>query len=316
MSISDKTQLTQFIKERAQSLGFAQCGIAPAERLTNEEPKVLEWLEKGYNGTMAYMANHFDKRMDPTLLVEGAQSVIVVLFYYYPPVKQRDDSLYKVSKYAYGEDYHEVLKTKLHALGDSLSQHIPDATFRAFVDSAPVMERSWAVKAGLGWTGKHSLLIVPRKGSYFFIGELVTNVVLDYDKPFIGNLCGACMQCMISCPTGAIVAPGVVDARKCISYQTIELKDDEVPVEFQGQNKEWVYGCDVCQDACPWNRKAEGHDHADFQPNDSLLELSNNEWDALDEDRYKILFKGSAIKRAKYKGLKRNISFLKQGRSK
>ncbi len=312
MPRSDKTQLTQFIKARTLELGFAQCGIAKAERLDKEEPKVIEWLEKGYNGTMAYMANHFDKRMDPTLLLEGAKSVIVVLFYYYPPVKQREDSLYKISKYAYGEDYHEVIKRKLYDLGSSLIQQVPDATFRAFVDSAPVLERAWAVKAGLGWTGKHSLLIVPRKGSYFFIGELVTNVEFEYDKPFIGNLCGACMQCMISCPTGAIIAPGVVDARKCISYQTIELKDNELPVEYQELNKEWIYGCDVCQDACPWNRKAEGHHHADFQPNPSLLELSNSEWEELDEERYKILFKKSAIKRAKYKGLKRNIKFLKK----
>ena len=302
---------TQLIKTKTAELGFDACGITAAERLPNEETRLKEWLEKGYNGQMAYMANHFDKRLDPTLLVEGSKSVIVVLFYYYPPVLQNEVSGYKISKYAFGKDYHTIIKEKLNLLGDYITEIAPGHTYRVFTDSAPILEKAWAVKAGLGWTGKHSLLIVPRKGTYFFIGELITSLELKTDQPFVGNHCGACRRCIQACPTDAILEPRVIDARKCISYQTIELKDDQLPEESRGLNKEWIFGCDICQDACPWNKKAEPHTHEDFQPNMPLLALSKPEWEALTEDQFDKLFKESAVKRTKYKGLQRNINFLK-----
>lgn len=303
--------ITQLIKAKTAELGFDACGITVAKCLTNEEPRLKEWLEKGYNGQMAYMANHFDKRLDPTLLVEGSKSVIVVLFYYYPPAFQNEASGYKISKYAFGKDYHTIVKEKLNLLGDFITEMVPGQTYRVFTDSAPVLEKAWAVKAGLGWTGKHSLLIVPRKGTYFFIGELITSLELETDQPFAGNHCGTCTKCINACPTGAIIAPGVLDARKCISYQTIELKDDQLPEDSRGLNKEWIFGCDICQDACPWNKKAKPHTHEDFQPNLPLLALSKPEWETLTEDRFDDLFKDSAVKRTKYKGLQRNINFLK-----
>ena len=311
LSASETHTLTQLIKNKTVELGFDACGIALAERLTIEEPRLKEWLEKGYNGQMAYMANHFDKRLDPTLLVEGSKSVIVVLFYYYPPVYQNDASGYKISKYAFGKDYHTVVKEKLNLLGEYIKKIAPGHTYRVFTDSAPVLEKAWAVRAGLGWTGKHSLLIVPRKGTYFFLGELITSLELEADQPFVGDHCGTCTKCIQSCPTGAILAPGVLDARKCISYQTIELKDDQLPEASRGLNKEWIFGCDICQDACPWNKKAEPHTHEDFQPNMPLLALSKPEWEALTEDHFDELFKKSAVIRTKFTGLQRNINFLK-----
>ena len=303
--------ITQLIKTKAAELGFDACGITVAERLVKEELHLKEWLEKGYNGQMAYMSNHFDKRLDPTLLVDDCKSVIVLLFYYYPSTFQNKESGYKITKYAYGKDYHTVIKEKLNYLGNYITEIAPGNTYRLFTDSAPVLEKAWAVKAGLGWTGKNSLLIVPRKGSFFFISELITSVELETDKPFVGNHCGSCTRCMNACPTGALVAPGVLDARKCIAYQTIELKDDQLPEESKGLNKEWIFGCDVCQDICPWNKKAEPHTHDDFQPNMPVLSLSKSEWETLTEDHFNELFKESAIKRTKFTGLLRNINFLK-----
>jgi epoxyqueuosine reductase len=303
--------ITQLIKSKSIELGFDTCGITQAVRLSEEELHLKEWLDKGYKGEMAYMGNHFEKRLDPTLLVENSKTVIVVLFYYYPPSFQNEASGFKISKYAYAIDYHIILKERLNLLGDYINEIAPGQTFRVFTDSAPVLEKAWAVKAGLGWIGKHSLLIVPRKGSFFFIGELITSLELEPDPPFTGNHCDACTRCMQACPTGAIIEPGIIDARKCISYQTIELKDEQLPEESTGLNKEWIFGCDVCQDACPWNKKPEPHSHEDFLPNKSLLALTKPEWESLTEERFDDLFKNSAVKRTKFSGLQRNINFLK-----
>ena len=308
MSSLDKTQLTQYIKARALELGFAQCGIAKAERLEKEEPKMLEWLEKGYNGTMAYMANHFDKRMDPTLLVEGAKSVIVVLFYYYPPTKQREDSRYKVSKYAYGEDYHFVVKDKLKTFFDTLREHIGDIDGRVFVDSAPVMERAWAKRSGLGWIGKNSLLLNKTSGSFFFLAEIILDLELEYDGP-IKDYCGTCTACMDACPTDAIAEPYVVDGSKCISYFTIELKE-EIPAEVKGKFENWIFGCDICQDVCPWNRFSKPHQETRFNPSEKLTSMRENDWKELTEEVFQKVFKDSPVKRTKFEGLKRNIRFV------
>jgi len=307
----DKKIITQLIKAKTKELGFDACGIAVAEKLTKEEPFLKDWLDKGYNGQMGYMANYFDKRLDPTILVENGKSVIVLLYYYNPPQTQNEFSGYKITKYAYARDYHTIIKEKLNLLGDYITQISSGHTYRLFTDSAPVLEKAWAVKAGLGWIGKNSLLIVPRRGSFFFISEIITSLELDADQPFIGNQCGACRQCMNVCPMGALVSPGVLDAQKCIAYQTMELKDDTIPSASKGLNKEWIFGCDICQDVCPWNKKAMPHEHTDFQPNQSLLEMTKPDWEALTQERFDLLFKDSAIKRSKFTGLMRNINFLK-----
>ena len=307
----DINTITHLIKVKTKELGFDACGIAKAEKLTDEEPRLKNWLDKGFNGKMDYMANNFDKRLDPTLLVEESKSVIVVLFYYYPPALQNENCGYKISKYAYGRDYQSVIKGKLNLLGEYINEIAPGHTWRAFSDSAPVREKAWAVKAGLGSIGKNSLLLVPGKGSFFFIGELITSLELTPDQPFKNNLCGACRQCINACPNSAIVEPGIIDARKCIAHQTIEAREDHFPEGVTDFNKEWIFGCDVCQDACPWNKKPEPHTHADFQPNLELLALTKDEWDTLTEERFKELFKDSGVKRTKFSGLKRNIDFLK-----
>jgi epoxyqueuosine reductase len=307
----DINTITQLIKTKAKELGFDACGIAKAEKLTGEEPRLKNWLDKGFNGGMDYMANNFDKRLDPTLLVEESKSVIVVLFYYYPPVLQNEASGYKISKYAYGRDYQSVIRSKLNLLGEYINEIAPDHTWRAFSDSAPVREKAWAVKVGLGSIGKHSLLLVPGKGSFFFIGELITSLELEHDLPFKGNLCGACRRCINACPNGAIAEPGVIDARKCIAHQTIESREGQISEGVTDFNKEWIFGCDICQDACPWNKKPEPHTHDDFQPNLELLALTKDEWETLTEERFNEIFKDSGVKRTKFSGLKRNIDFLK-----
>jgi epoxyqueuosine reductase len=257
------------------------------------------------------MSNNFVKRLDPTLLVENSKSVIVVLFYYYPPVLQNEASGYKISKYAYGRDYQSVIRGKLNLLGEYINEITLGHTWRVFSDSAPVREKAWAVKAGLGCIGKHSLLLVPGKGSFFFLGELMTSLELEYDQPYKGNLCGACKRCINACPNGAIAEPGIIDARKCIANQTIESREDQCFERVNDFNREWIFGCDICQDACPWNKKAHPHTHEDFQPNREVLALTKADWDALTEEKFEVLFKDSGVKRTKYSGLKRNIDFLK-----
>jgi len=307
----DKATITQLIKSKTIELGFDACGIAKAEKLSEEESRLKNWLDKGFNGRMDYMSNYIEKRLDPTLLVEESKSVIVVLFYYFPPVLQNEASGYKISKYAYGRDYQSVIRGKLNLLGEYINEIAPGHTWRAFSDSAPVREKAWAVKAGLGSIGKHSLLLVPGKGSFFFIGELITSLELDYDQPFKANLCGACKQCINACPNEAIAEPGVIDARKCIAHQTIESKVGQFSESVTDNNREWIFGCDICQDACPWNKKAQPHTHEDFQPNQELLALTKPDWESMTEERFNEIFKDSGIKRTKFVGLKRNIDFLK-----
>jgi len=311
LPLYDIHTITQLIKSRTKELGFEACGIAKAEKLVEEEPRLRNWLDKGFNARMDYMSNNFDKRLDPTLLVENSKSIIVVLFYYYPPALQNEASGYKISKYAYGRDYQSVIRGKLNLLGEYINEITPGHTWRAFSDSAPVREKAWAVKAGLGCIGKHSLLLVPGKGSFFFLGELMTSLELEYDQPYKGNLCGACKRCINACPNGAIVEPGVIDARKCIANQTIESREDQCLERENNFNKEWIFGCDICQDACPWNKKAQPHNHEDFQPNREVMALTKADWDALNEEQFEVLFKDSGVKRTKFSGLKRNIDFLK-----
>lgn len=295
------------IKSEAKRLGFLSCGISKAEFLEEEAPRLEQWLNKGMQGEMQYMENHFDKRLDPTLLVPGARSVISLLFNYYPSQQQVSDT-FKISKYAYGKDYHLVIKEKLKELLNSISEEIGEVHGRAFVDSAPVLDKAWAAKSGLGWMGKHSNLLTQQLGSFYFIAELIIDLDLQYDHP-VTDHCGSCTACIDACPTQAIVQPYVVDGSKCISYFTIELKN-EIPTAYTGQFDDWIFGCDVCQDVCPWNRFSEPHSEPLFDPHPELLEKSKTEWLELTEDVFGELFRKSAVKRTKYKGLKRNIEFV------
>jgi len=301
---------TNFIKQEALKLGFDQCGIAKAEFLAEEAPKLEEWLKNNYHGQMHYMENYFDKRLDPRLLVDGAQSVISLTYNYYPKKKQHQDT-YKIAKYAYGEDYHFVIKDKLKTLLKKIQQKIGEVNGRCFVDSAPVLERTWAKKAGLGWTGKNSLLITPRKGSFYFLAQLIIDLPLDYDVPFKTDHCGTCKKCVEACPTDAILANNTIDGSKCISYFTIELKE-AIPQDMKNRFADWQFGCDICQDVCPWNRFSKPHKEPLFEPQESLLNFKKEDWEKLSEATFKNIFKKSAVKRTKFKGLKRNIEFLKK----
>lgn len=298
---------TQKIKKVAQRLGFLNCGISKAEFLAEEAPRLEQWLKAGLHGQMAYMENHFDKRLDPTLLVPGAKSVVSLLYNYYPQQKQDKDS-FKISKYAYGEDYHYVVKDKLKELMHVLSEEIGEIGGRVFVDSAPVLDKVWAAKSGLGWIGKHSNLLSKKTGSFFFLAELIIDLELEYDHP-VTDHCGTCTACIDACPTQAIIKPYVVDGSKCISYATIELKE-AIPTSFSGQMDDWMFGCDVCQDVCPWNRFSKPHSESRFNPKPELLQLDKNAWRELTEEVFGELFKKSAVKRTKYTGLMRNIAFL------
>lgn len=303
-------QHTQLIKTEAKRLGFDFCGISKAEFLEEEAPRLEKWLKTSMHGQMQYMENYFDKRLNPTLLVEGAKSVVSLLFNYYPEQTQNPDAP-KISKYAYGNDYHEIIKEKLKEFVHTLKEQIGDINGRVFVDSAPVLDKAWAKKSGLGWIGKNGNLINKQQGSFFFIAELIMDVDLEYDGP-IKDYCGTCTKCLDACPTEAIVAPYIVNGSKCISYLTIELKE-AIPSEFKNKMDNWVFGCDVCQDVCPWNSFSQTHHEPQLKNTNNLIDFSKDEWYELSEELFNSVFKHSAIKRTKYKGLKRNLEFLKKG---
>lgn len=306
--INNRTKYSQLIKSEAKRLGFLSCGISKAQFLEEEAPRLESWLNKKMNGEMHYMENHFDKRLDPTKLVDGSKSVISLLMNYYPENTQTD-STYKLSKYAYGTDYHFVIKDKLKALLNFITEEIGEVSGRAFTDSAPVLDKAWAAKSGLGWVGKHTLLLTQQTGSFYFVAELIIDLELEYDMATTDH-CGTCTKCIDACPTQAITEPYVVDGSKCISYLTIELKD-KIPTEFKGQFNDWMFGCDICQDVCPWNRFSKSHSEPLFNPHPELLSMTKKDWEEITEDVFKELFKKSAVKRTKFDGLKRNIEFLK-----
>lgn len=303
-----KEKYSAMIKEEAKRLGFLSCGISKADFLEEEAPRLEKWLQENRNGGMQYMENHFDKRLDPRLLVDGARSVVSLLLNYYPEAKQNSDS-YKLSKYAYGHDYHHIIKSKLRELQNFISEEIGEVGGRAFVDSAPVLDKAWAAKSGLGWIGKHSNLLTQQVGSFYFIAELILDVDLAVDFK-VTDHCGTCTACIDACPTEAIVEPYKVDGSKCISYVTIELKE-EIPAEFQGKMDDWMFGCDVCQDVCPWNRFSKPHSEPLFNPHPELLSMNKKDWEEITEDVFKKVFQKSAVKRTKFSGLTRNVSFLK-----
>jgi epoxyqueuosine reductase len=307
--MNSSANYTQLIKAESKRLGFDYCGISKADFLEEEAPRLENWLNNNMHGQMSYMQNHFDKRLDPRLLVPGARSVVSLLLNYYPSGEQKDDTAPKISKYAYGKDYHDVIKEKLSFLLEFIRENIGEVDGRAFVDSAPVLDKAWAKKSGLGWIGKHSNLINKSSGSFYFIAELIIDLELEYDGA-VKDYCGTCTKCMDACPTDAIIAPYVVDGSKCISYFTIELKEN-IPNDVKGKFDNWAFGCDVCQDVCPWNRFSKPHAEPLFQANGELLNMKKEDWYELTEETFKRVFKNSAVKRTKFVGLKRNLEFLK-----
>ncbi len=297
------------IKEHAKRLGFLSCGISKAGFLEDEAPRLEQWLAQGHHGSMTYMERNFDKRLDPTKLVPGAKSVVSLLYNYYPSAKQSDKEAPKLSKYAYGKDYHFVVKEKLKELMHSIEEEIGEVSGRAFVDSAPVLDKAWAAKGGLGWLGKHTNLISKKTGSFFFIVELIIDLPLEADTP-VTDHCGSCTACIDACPTDAIIAPYQVDGSKCISHFTIELKD-AIPQEVKGKFDNWAFGCDVCQDVCPWNRFSTPHQEPEFEPSPELMNLTKNDWHEITEVVFNRLFEKSAVQRTQFSGLQRNLQFLK-----
>ena len=305
--INSNSKYTAFIKSEAKRLGFISCGISKAAFLEKEAPRLENWLNKNHQGQMAYMENNFDKRLNPKLLVDDAKSVISLLLNYYPAEIQNDAS-FKISKYAYGQDYHFVIKQKLNELLLSIQTEIGAISGRAFVDSAPVLDKAWAAKSGLGWVGKNSNLITQKVGSFYFIAELIVDLELEYDFATTDH-CGTCTACIDACPTEAIVAPYVVDGSKCISYFTIELKDN-IPQEMKGKFNDWAFGCDICQDVCPWNKFSKPHSEPLFNPNQEILNFTKKDWQEITGETFNKVFKNSAVKRTKLDGFKRNILFL------
>ena len=299
---------TRFLKRKANNLGFLSCGISKAVFLEEEATKLENWLNDGKHGKMKYMENHFDMRLDPRKLVPDAKSVISLSYNYFNENLQKDKEAPKISKYAYGNDYHKVIKEKLKILFKELQKEFGDINGRVFIDSAPIMEKAWAAKSGLGWIGKNTNLISQKVGSFYFLAEIIVDLEFEYDTP-VTDHCGSCTACIDSCPTGALVKPYEIDASKCISYLTIELKD-EIPSEFNGKMDNWAFGCDVCQDVCPWNRFSRKHNEPLFNPNQEMMKMGKKEWEELTEETFEGIFKNSAVKRTKYKGLKRNISFI------
>ena len=306
--MNNKEKYTRLIKAKAGSLGFEACGISKAVFLEKEAAPLEEYLKQHKHGEMKYMENYFDKRLNPTLLVEGAKSVISLLYNYFPPKQQKETGVPKISKYAYGKDYHYVIKDKLKILLEFITQEIAEVNGRIFIDSAPVLERAWARKSGLGWIGKNTNLITPHAGSFFFIAEIILDLDLEYDIE-IKDRCGSCTRCIDACPTNAIYEAYKVDGSKCISYFTIELKD-KIPENMKGKFDNWIFGCDICQDVCPWNRFAVAHNEPQFMINPVLENMKKEEWYELTSEVFSELFKGSAVKRTKYKGLRRNIDFI------
>jgi len=301
---------TDLIKLHAKELGFSFCGIAKAMPLTEDAHRLEAWLSKGMHGGMHYMENYFDLRIDPTKLVPGARSVITLLMNYFPADKQLDDAP-KIARYAYGNDYHEVIREKLKELIKQINIQIGAINGRGFVDSAPVLERAWAQRSGLGWVGKNGNLISKQHGSYFFIATLICDLELEYDSPFVKDFCGSCTKCIDACPTEAILPDKVVDGSKCISYFTIELKEALIPDEMKGKFDNWMFGCDVCQEVCPWNRFSQPTSEIKFNPLPAILNFSSNDWEEMTEEKFKEVFKNSPLKRSKYAGIKRNLRFIK-----
>lgn len=306
--MNKKVEYTRLIKEKAKELGFFYTGISKADFLEDEAKKLEDWLKKRHHGQMAYMENHFDKRLDPRLLVDGAKSIVSLLLNYFPKedIGENNDGL-KISKYAYGEDYHFVIKKKLKKLLEFINIEIGEVGGRVFVDSAPVMDKVWAKRSGLGWMGKNTNIINPKSGSYFFIAELILDIDLEEDGP-IKDYCGSCTKCIDACPTEAL-SSYKLDASKCISYLTIELKS-QIPSEFKGKMDNWIFGCDICQDVCPWNRFSKPHNQKDFDPHTKLVKMSKADWEDISEEVFREIFRKSAVKRTKYDGLKRNIKFI------
>lgn len=303
------TANTAFIKSTACELGFSYCGISKAEFLKDEAPRLEEWLKRSYQGKMGYLENYFDKRLDPTLLVPGAKSVISLMYNYYPEKELSSGNNLKIAKYAYGEDYHVVVKDKLNMFLERIQEEVGDIEGRVFVDSAPVMERAWAKKSGLGWIGKNSLLLTKTSGSFYFLAEIILDLELEQDGP-VKDYCGTCTACMDACPTDAIAEPYVVDGSKCISYFTIELKE-EIPASVKGKFENWIFGCDICQDVCPWNRFSKPHQEPRFNPGMGLESIAHNDWQEITREVFQKVFKDSPVKRTKFEGLKRNIEFVK-----
>ena len=303
-----KRNNTKFIKDESKRLGFSSCGISKARFLSEEADNFEKWLTKGYQGSMSYLEKNIDKRLDPRLLVPGSKSVISLSYNYFPPKKLIEENNFIISKYAYGKDYHKVLKKKLKKLFASIREKIGKIEGRVFVDSAPIHERAWAKLSGLGWVGKNSLLINKNKGSYFFLAEIICDLELEYDEPVL-NRCGSCTRCIDACPTDAITEAQIIDAKKCISYLTIENKEN-IPEELSGSLTDSIFGCDICQDVCPWNKRSTPHNEKEFLPNKELKKLKRKDWIELTEETFNKIFEGSAVKRTKYKGLTRNIKAL------
>lgn len=308
--MTKKEQDTRFVKETAYALGFQMVGVSKAEFMEDEAIKLEQWLNLNYHGEMGYMANHFDKRVNPSLLVPGAKSVISLIYNYFPEEKQHPDAP-KLAKYAYGKDYHYVIKYKLKELMKMIQGELGEVSGRVFVDSAPLLERDLAKRAGLGWIGKNTMLINPKKGSFFFLAEVVIDLDLEVDAP-MKDFCGTCTRCIDACPTEAIAPEGYyMDGSKCISYLTIELKEN-IPPSFKGKMENWMFGCDICQDVCPWNRFSSPHTEPEFKPADGLLDMKPADWEELTEEVFQKVFKKSAVKRTKFSGIKRNLEFLKK----
>jgi len=301
--------LSSFIKQASRDLGFDHCGIAPARRLDEDARRLEKWLRQGMHGSMLYMEKYFEERVDPARLVPGAKSVITLLMNYFPAEKQ-DEGVPRVARYAWGKDYHEVIRAKLNTLLERLREKAGQINGRGFVDSAPVLERTWAQQSGLGWVGKNGNLLHKQSGSYFFIATLITDLELEYDAPFTGDYCGTCTRCIDQCPTEAILPDKTVDGSRCISYFTIELKDALIPDNMKGKFGDWMFGCDVCQEVCPWNRFSRPHRIPEFSPLPEILHFSTGEWEELTEEKFREIFRHSPLKRSKYAGIRRNLGFI------